>query len=152
MIAADWTLPGITYDSASREFAIFSEDISLVGLKTITVQGYYENYSANFFEMTFQIDLVSPCGIPSILQITPPGGIPASTDYFLTDSDVYQLPEFTVNYAICDLTYSFSVTPSLGTDGISFDSDASQREFTYNFSFDMSYIQTYDITATALVT
>ena len=37
MIAADWTLPGITYDSASREFAIFSEDISLVGLKTITV-------------------------------------------------------------------------------------------------------------------
>ena len=58
----------------------------------------------------------------------------------MTDTDVYQLPEFTVNYAICDLTYSFSVTPSLGTDGISFDSDTSQREFTYAFIEDENYV------------
>ena len=102
--------------------------------------------------MTFNVNFVSPCLVPGILTISPPGGITASVDYLLTDTDEYQLPEFTVNYPICGLTYSFSVTPSLGTDGISFNSDASQRLFTYDFSFDVSYIQTYTITATALVT
>ena len=43
------SLPPIAYDSSTREFSVFSEDISLVGLKTITVSGYYENFSTNFF-------------------------------------------------------------------------------------------------------
>ena len=86
-------------------------------------------------------------------MITPPAPeiIPVSVDYLLTDSNEVQLPAFTVNYAVCDLTYSFSVSPSAGTDGITFNSDASERKFTYNFSLDTSYIQTYDITATSQV-
>ena len=73
-------------------------------------------------------------------MLTAPTDIPVSVDYLLTDSDDYQLPVSTVNYGVCDLTYSFSVTPSAGTDGISFDSDASQRMFTYNFILDGSYV------------
>ena len=46
-----------------------------------------------------------------------------SVDYFLADSDQYQVPLFTVNYDVCELTYSFEVSPGLGLDGISFDSD-----------------------------
>ena len=59
-----------------------------------------------------------------ILVITPPEDIPVTTDYFLTDTDTYQVPLFTVNFAVCELTYSFEVNPVLLNDEITFDSNA----------------------------
>ena len=79
--------PPISYNA--RQFSVFSEDISLVGLKTITVNGSYEDYSSNDFEIAVSIDFVSPCVRPDILVITAPTDVPASSDYLLTDSDDY---------------------------------------------------------------
>ena len=56
-----------------------------------------------------------------------------------------------MNYEICELSYSFGVTPSIGAEGVSFDSNALQRMFTYEFNFDANYIQTYEVTVTVLV-
>ena len=83
-------------------------------------------HSSNFFGITFNIDLVTPCKEENILVITPPEDIPVTVEYFLMDLDTYQLPLFTVNFAVCELTYSFEVvTPVLiSTDGISFNDDA----------------------------
>ena len=55
-----------------------------------------------------------------ILEITSPEDIPVSVDYFLTNSDDYQVPLFTVNFAVCELTYTFEVDPPIGLDGVSF--------------------------------
>ena len=80
--------------------------------------------------------------MPDILVIdVPMDGFPVSpVEYFLTDTITYQLPEFTVNYDICALTYSQSVTPELGLDGVSINGDPSVRELTYQFSLDGSYV------------
>ena len=86
-----------------------------------------------------------------ILVITPPEDIPVTTDYFLTDTDTYQVPLFTVNFAVCELTYSFEVNPVLLNDEITFDSNAEQRLFTYNFALDASYLNTYEVKAIASV-
>jgi len=56
-----------------------------------------------------------------------------------------------VNYEICELSYSFGVTPSIGAEGVSFDSNALQRMFTYEFTLDANYIETYEIVATVKV-
>lgn len=77
----------------------------------------------NNFELSFQIDLASPCSDPGSVNIMVPNGTPVSVDYFLTDSDEYVLPAFTVNPSFCELSYFFEVTPSAGISGISFDSD-----------------------------
>ena len=53
----------------------------------------------------------------------------------------------TVNFAVCELTYTFEVTPQLGIDGISFNDDPDERLFTYSFDLDATYIQTYEIKA-----
>ena len=84
--------------------------------------------------------MVTPCAEEDILIITPPEDIPVTVNYFLIDSDTYQVPLFTVNFAVCELTYSFEVSPELGYDGVSFDDDAEQRIFTYNFELDANYI------------
>jgi len=46
---ADVSLPPIAYDPEAREFSVFSDDINLVGLKSITVGGYYKLHPANAF-------------------------------------------------------------------------------------------------------
>ena len=56
-----------------------------------------------------------------------------------------------MNYEICELSYSFGVTPSIGAEGVSFDSNALQRMFTYEFTLDANYIETYEIVATVKV-
>ena len=61
------------------------------------------------------------------------------------------MPLFTVNFAVCELTYSFEVSPEIGIDGISFDDDPEQRMFTYNFELYADYIQTYEVKAIASV-
>ena len=73
-------------------------------------------------------------------MITTPTITPVSVDYFLSDTDTYQLPLSTVNFAVCELTYTFDVTPQLGIDGISFDDDPDERLFTYSFDLDATYI------------
>ena len=63
---------------------------------------------------------------------------------------VYQVPEFTADPARCDITYSYGVTPSKGTDGTTF--EAAARQFTFNFPDDVTYVGTYDIVVTGKIT
>ena len=51
-----------------------------------------------------------------------------------------------MNYEVCELVYQFEVSPSLGLDGVSFDSAATQRMLTYDFELDGGYVQSYQIT------
>ena len=95
--------------------------------------------------------MVSPCGEADILEITVPEGLPTSVDYFLSDTDAYQLPEFTVNYEVCDLFYSMLVIPTTGFNGVSFDNDPEVRELTYSFDLDATYLDTYAVTITVQV-
>ena len=115
------------------------------------MKGFYVLHSSNYYTITFNIDLVTPCEEIDILVIIPPDDIPVTVDYFLMDSDTYQLPLFTVNFAVCELTYSFEVSPVLGQDGITFDSNAEQRIFSYDFDLDANYLGTYQVKAIASV-
>ena len=128
-------------------FSVFANDINLVGTKTITVTGYFVLHSSNTFTITFELDMITPCGQPDILEIIVPEDLPVTVPYFLTDTDQYQLPEFEVNFAVCDLTYDFEVDQVDGYDGISFNEDVNERRFTYSFALSAAYLKTYEIKA-----
>ena len=99
----------MSYDPSSRLFSVYSEDLTLVGLRTITVEGYYVLHQANSFTVTFQIEMVSPCKEPSVLALISPDDIPVTVQYYLSESDQYQVPEFLINYDFCQLEYAFEI-------------------------------------------
>ena len=49
----------------------------------------------------------------------------------------YQVPVFTSDPAWCAVTYSYSVTEPAKDTAVTFDNDASSREFTFNYSADL---------------
>ena len=58
----DSTLPPLAYDPSNRMFSVFANDINLAGTKTITVTGYFVLHSSNTFTITFELDMITPCG------------------------------------------------------------------------------------------
>ena len=93
--------------------------------------------------------MLSPCGDIEMVTIAAPDGVPSAQANVMGTSDPYILPVFIPNYDFCDIVYSFTVTPSKGTDGIFFNSAAESREFTYDFAVDETYLDVYEITVTA---
>ena len=57
----DSSVPPIAYDPSNRQFSVYSEDLNLLGLKTITVTGYYVLHSSNVWAISFDLEFVSPC-------------------------------------------------------------------------------------------
>ena len=51
----DTSLPPVSYDYNNRLFSVYSEDLNLIGLKTITVNGHYALHSSNTYQISFQI-------------------------------------------------------------------------------------------------
>ena len=64
-------------------------------------------HDSNSFEISFSLEIVTPCAEEDLMVINVPEGIPEMVDYYLADVDQYQLPEFSTNFIICELTYSF---------------------------------------------
>ena len=51
-IITESSLP-VAYDPVTRQFSVFSEDLNLVGLKDITVKGFFVDHVANEFTISF---------------------------------------------------------------------------------------------------
>ena len=43
----------VAYDPSTKEFTVFADDIGLVGPKTITISGFYEEHTSNSAEISF---------------------------------------------------------------------------------------------------
>ena len=83
----------MNYDTALREFSIYAEPFSYIGIHDITVQAHLTNYSVIVSAIeTAKIDLIDPCidpkGIEASIQTNPP-------DYFYDpDPVVFKLNPF----------------------------------------------------------
>ena len=57
------------YDTASREFSIYAEPFSLIGIHEITVQAHLTDYSVIISAIeTANIDLIDPCIDPKGIE------------------------------------------------------------------------------------
>ena len=79
---ADKTQNAVGYDPASLQFTVYSEDFDLIGLRDITVQAYFVEYTQIVSEVSqTTIDFKDPCPDPesvnSVTQTNP-------DDYYYT--------------------------------------------------------------------
>lgn len=60
----------MSYEGLTREFSIYSEDLSLVGLKQIKVQATLQDYQSVVSALeTTTIEIIDPCLDPFSLTI-----------------------------------------------------------------------------------
>ena len=69
----------MAYDTASRTFTIYSEDVSLAGTRSITVEASLMNYSIirTTAPVTTTIEIIDPCLNPLSLTSKPIANPPA---------------------------------------------------------------------------
>ena len=131
---------------------LYTEAIDKVGSYPIKYRVKLQNYPGNVIESPdpFTIDIIDPCSPPT--SLTPPPLV--DQEYTITDTaQPYQIPQFTVDPAWCDITYSYTITAPEGDPAVNFDSDPASRTFTFSNLEDIYLAGTdftdYTITVTA---
>ena len=103
-LITDSTRP-LRYDTLTQTFDIFSEDISLIGLRTFEVQGFFKDYlmvTSSTPNLVETIEIFDPCARPS--SLTDPGQ--KARKYFYTKGGLsFSVESFVVDPAVCDVTY-----------------------------------------------
>ena len=101
----DSTSSPMIYDSKAGEFQIYSEDLSLIGLKTIQLRARLEEYPAtNALDQNFQIEIIDPCLSPVLLSVTT---LTNTEQYFYAEEGViFALDSSEVDPWVCEITFT----------------------------------------------
>ena len=98
------SLPMI-YDSKTGEFQIYSEDLSMIGLKTITLKASLEEYLiTKASDQIFSIEIVDPCISPVSLSVTT---LTDTEQYFYTEEGViFGVNSSDVDPWVCQISFA----------------------------------------------
>lgn len=101
----DGTRP-MKYDTMTRSFDIYSEDLSLVGIKSFEVQAFFKDYSTvtslvpNLVET---IEIFDPCDRPA--SLTDPGQDQSQKYSYTPGGLSFSVKPFVLVPPVCDITY-----------------------------------------------
>lgn len=115
----------LRYDTLTRTFDFYSQDTSLVGLRTFEVQGYFKDYplvtssSPNLVEI---IEIFDPCARPA--SLTDPGQIESREYFYTKGGPPFRVDSFIVDPPVCDVSYE-CISASCLTDAVRFKPDGS---------------------------
>ena len=96
---------------------LYTQDVTKVGVYTITYKVKYTNYSTNFIVQTvpFVVTVIDPCDKP--VSVTASG----LTDQFYTITQSafdYKMPVYTANPSWCAISYTYTITDLTGDAAI----------------------------------
>ena len=114
------------YDQRTQTFDLFSENLSLVGIKTIEVQAYFKDYplvTSSAPNPTETIQIFDPCERPT--GLADPGQ--TQTEYFYSEGGLaYKVNDFVPSPSFCPVTYE-CVSSNCLLSELAFKSDGSLR-------------------------
>ena len=93
------------YDTLTRTFDIYSEDLELVGTRTFEVQAFFKDYPVTSFapNLVETIEIFDPCDKP--YSMTDPGQN-QSLEYSYTSGDLkFNVKPFVVDPLVCYVSY-----------------------------------------------
>ena len=107
------TVP-MKYDTAIRTYSIYSEDFSLIGSHTFTLEAHLTNYPVTATPVkavTANLEIGDPCGDPdSVVAPTPQATVPPYSYTGATPKIEFTLDPMVVTPPACDVIYSCSLT------------------------------------------
>ena len=128
------------YETTSRQFTFFSDDVNLVGTHDFSITAYLSSYPA----IKTDSPITAQLEVTNILSCDSPVSVTASTmvpqEYIVAaDAKPYQISPFTTDPPGCPITYTFLVNPPGATDVVAFD-DATLT-FTFDYDASLSVVQ-----------
>ena len=123
------------YDTSSRQFTFFSDDVNLVGTHDFSITAHLSSYPAMKTNrpVTAQLEVTNAVSCDSPVSVTASTLVPQ--EYIVAaDAKAYQISPYTTDPPDCPITYTFLVNPPGATDVVAFD----EATLTFTFEYDAS--------------
>ena len=115
----------LSLSSTSLEFALYSEDPTLAGERTITLSATFADYAVDPSTESFTVTIIDPCDNPVSVGLDV-GESFEDQEYIITDAEkTYLLPSFVADPVWCDVT----VTVVSSSSAVTYDSATGEVKF-----------------------